>query len=79
MTEKVKKRPGAYKIWKNPSRRGEPVRYLGEFYPPAGSFYFSARDLLELGFDSGQYTIRAPEERPFANLISKWQTVTVPE
>ena len=54
------------------------MAYLGEFYPPAGTFYFSPKDLCDLGFAPGEYTILAPEERPFANLISKWQTVTVP-
>lgn len=78
MAEVVGERSKSYKIWKNPSRKGEPVAYLGEFYPPAGCFYFSPKDLCELGFAPGEYTILAPEERPFAQLISKWQTVTVP-
>jgi hypothetical protein len=79
MTEQLGTGLGGHKIWRNPSNRGEPVAYIGEFYPPTGRFYFTAADLRELGFEPGQYTIRLPEQRPFAGLISKWQTVTVPK
>jgi hypothetical protein len=79
MAEEVTEVVKGYKIWKNPAKRGDPVEYLGEVRPPAGRFYFTARDLEELGFGPGRYTIRAPENAVRPLLFSKWQNVLIPE
>jgi hypothetical protein len=77
MTEAVSETPNLYKIWKNPSRSGEPVSFLGEYRPPDGRFFFTARDLRELGFGPGNYTVLAPANSQHPKLFSKWQKVTV--
>jgi hypothetical protein len=79
MTEEVAETVEGYKIWKNPANREQSVEYLGEACPPNGQFYFTARDLKELGFGPGHYTIRAPEGEKRHPLFSKWQNVSVPE
>ncbi|MGH9438242.1 MAG: hypothetical protein ACRD22_10185 [Terriglobia bacterium] len=79
MAEEVAEAVEGYKVWKNPANRGEPVEYFGEVRPPAGRFYFTARDLKELGLGPGRYTIRAPEGALRPPLFSKWQNVLVPE
>jgi hypothetical protein len=79
MTEELRKALGDYKIWKNPSKRDESVTYLGQYRPPNGQFFFFPRDLQELGFGPGDYTVLAPEESPRPKLFSKWQKVTIPE
>jgi hypothetical protein len=66
-----------YKIWKNPSRSGEPDSFLGDYRPPDGQFYFTAKDLRALGFGPGEYTVLTPEGSRH-ELFSKWQTVTIP-
>jgi hypothetical protein len=76
-TEEVRERSAPYKIWKNPNCPGDPIRYLGDFYLPDGRPIFSAQDLVELGFGPGEYTVRAPDNRPFARLLPKWHTVLV--
>jgi len=78
MAEKLGER-GGFKIWRNPSARWECVTYLGDYYPPRGHHFFTAEDLKDLGFTPGQYTIRVPEGTALTRLISKWQTVKVPE
>jgi hypothetical protein len=77
MTEELRKALGDFKIWKNPSKRGEPVAYLGPYRPPNGRFCFSPKDLEELGFGPGEYTVLAPEGSLRPGLFSKWQKVTV--
>ena len=67
----------AYKIWKNPSKSDESVSFLGDYCPPTGQFYFTAKDLRELGFGPGNYTVLAPEGSRH-KLFSKWQKVTIP-
>jgi hypothetical protein len=73
----VLERSSLYKIWKNPDGPDDPIRYLGDFYPPQGRPFFLAQDLVDLGFGPGEYTIRVPERGRLARLISKWQTVRV--
>ena len=77
MAEGVGETQEPYKIWKNPSRSHEPVSFLGDYRPPKGQFYFTARDLRELGFGPGEYTVLAPEGSRH-RLFSKRQVVTVP-
>jgi hypothetical protein len=79
MTEELREALGGYKIWKNPSKRGESVAYLGQYRPPNGQLFFFPKDLRELGFGPGDYTVLAPEESRFPKLFSKWQKVTVHE
>ena len=79
MTEEMREALGDYKIWKNPSRRGESVAYLGHYRPPNGQFFFTPKDLQELGFGPGDYTVLALEESRRPKLFSKWQKVIVPE
>jgi hypothetical protein len=77
MTEELREALGDFKIWKNPSACQEPVAYLGQYRPPNGQFFFTAKDLRDLGFGPGEYTVLAAEEvRP--KLFSKWQKVMVP-
>jgi len=78
MTEELSSGKQAYKIWRNPTHPGEPVKYMGEFYPPSGRDRFMACDLKELGFEPGHYTVLAPPDRPYPNLFSKWWKVRVP-
>lgn len=77
MANGVGETQGAYKIWKNPSKSDEPVSFLGDYRPPEGQFYFTVKDLRELGFGPGKYTILAPEGSRH-ELFSKWQDVAVP-
>jgi hypothetical protein len=79
MTEELRETLGDYKIWKNPCKRGEAVAYLGPYRPPNGQFFFTSKDLWELGFGPGDYTVLAPEESRRPKLFSKWQKVTVPK
>ena len=79
MTEELKSCNPGFKIWRNPSTVDEPVTYLGEYFPPDGSFYFTDKDLRGLGFGPGKYTVLAPEGHYSTKLFSKWQKVTVPE
>jgi hypothetical protein len=78
MTEEVSSRKQGYKVWRNPAQPGEPVDYMGEFYPPSGHGYFMACDLKQLGFGPGEYTVLAPPDRPHPELFSKWWKVTIP-
>lgn len=78
MTEELREPLGNFKVWMNPSSRGGPVAYLGQIRPPNGQFFITAKDLRDLGFPAGEYTVLVPEEaRP--KFSSKWQTVTVSE
>jgi hypothetical protein len=79
MAEKLREALRDYKIWKNPSVRGESVVYIGHYRPPNGQFFFTPKDLQELGFAPGHYTVLAPEESRRPKLFSKWQKVTVLE
>lgn len=71
------KRQG-YKVWRNPTQPGEPVKYMGEFFPPAGQCHILGCDLKQLGFGPGEYTVLAPPGRPYAGLFSKWRKVVIP-
>lgn len=79
MTEELREALGDYKIWRNPSMRTEPIPYLGLYRPPKGQFFFTPKDLQELGFGPGDYTVLAPAGARRPKLFSKWQKVTVPE
>lgn len=79
MAEEMGTEQKGFKIWRNPSKPGEPVVYLGSYDPPRGNFCFTTEDLLDLGFGPGHYTVRLPDDRPYAKLFSKWQKVTVPK
>jgi hypothetical protein len=79
MAEKLNEASLSYKIWKNPSRQGEPVAYLGEYPPPSGKLFFAPEDFRELGFGPGDYTVLVPVNSPRLSFASKWQRVTVPE
>jgi hypothetical protein len=76
MTEKVELSLGAFKIWRNPTSREEPIEYMGDFYPPDGRGFFTSDDLHELGFAPGCYTVLVPESAR-GEALSKWQKVSV--
>lgn len=78
MSEDLKKVKQGYKIWLNPTLPSDPVKYIGEFYPPEGQDRILGCDLRQLGFGPGEYTVLAPPDRPFASLPSKWRKVTIP-
>jgi hypothetical protein len=78
MAEAAENKLGVFKIWRNPAMKGEPVTYMGDFYPPDGRVFFTPNDLQELGFGPGTYTVLCPERRRFARSFTKWQTVVVP-
>jgi|HubBroStandDraft_6_1064221.scaffolds.fasta_scaffold01228_9 hypothetical protein len=77
MTKGLGETQAAYKIWKNSSSSEESVSFLGDYHPPKGQFFFTAKDLRALGFGPGEYTVLAPEGSRH-EIFSKWQTVTVP-
>jgi hypothetical protein len=79
MTEELRETLKDYKIWKNPPKSGEAVAYLGAYRPPNRQDCFAPKDLQELGFGPGDYTVLAPEGSCRPRLFSKWQKVTVPE
>jgi hypothetical protein len=64
----------AFKIWRNPARREEPIVFMGDFYPPEGHIYFTPKDLRELGFAPGAYTILTPEHERHSG-SPKWRKV----
>jgi hypothetical protein len=77
MTERFDDSLGAFKIWRNPASRDEPIEYMGEYYPTTGRRFFTVNDLRGLGFRPGVYTIRTPENAH--DLPSKWQKVSLPD
>jgi hypothetical protein len=68
-----------YKIWKNPQTPEEPPRFMGGFYPPADQAMFIHADLKALGFPTGEYTVRIPDDVRERYALPKWQTVRVSE
>jgi hypothetical protein len=78
MSEETEIKPLVHKIWRNPAAHGQPVAYLGEYYPPTGRLIFVAQDLRDLGFGPGEYTILAPSGRRYPKLLPKWQKLSVP-
>jgi hypothetical protein len=78
MAETMRTEQQGFKVWRNPQAPSEPVRYMGEFYPSEGRPFLTGSDLLELGFERGQYTVLAPPGSPHLRLFSKWQTVVIP-
>ncbi len=79
MSDEVSSKRQGYKAWRNPTRPGESVKYMGEFFPPVGQCRILGYDLRQLGFGPGEYTVLAPPDRPHAGLFSKWQKVTIPK
>jgi hypothetical protein len=77
MSEELRKLRKGWKMWKNPNATGESVVYLGEFYPPEGRFCFTGRDLRELGFGPGEYTVLAPDGFLRSDLFGRWQRVSI--
>jgi hypothetical protein len=75
MSEQVKPAE-AFKVWRNPARPGEPIQYMGDFYPPPGQEYFTIADLFELGFAPGAYTFRTPDSARDSGW-PKWITVRI--
>jgi hypothetical protein len=78
MTEELREALGDHKIWKNPSKPSEAVTYLGHYCPPNGQFFFTSKDLRDLGFLPGDYTVLSPEES-CPKLFSRWQKITISE
>jgi len=78
MGEELRDLRKGWKIWKNPASVQDGPVYLGEFYPPEGRFYFTGRDLRELGLGPGNYTVLAPEAFHNSDLFSRWQKVSIP-
>lgn len=79
MNEELGPKKLGYKVWRNPGKVGELVKYMGEFYPPEGHDRILGCDLRQLGFGPGEYTVLAPPDRPFAGLFSKWRKVVIPK
>ena len=70
-------RKGPYKIWKNPiESQGSPI-YMGEAYAPSGQLCLRTKDLRDLGFPTGQYTIRVPESLVFLYDLPRWESLEV--
>jgi hypothetical protein len=67
-----------FKIWKNPGKADEPPVYMGEFRPPEGQVGFIARDLVDLGFSEGCYTIRVPKSVRDLYIMPPWQRIELP-
>jgi hypothetical protein len=78
MAEELRESKCEYKIWKNPSKDCESLSFLGSYAPPEGQFHFTSRDLRDLGFGPGDYTVLAPEGCQHPELFSRWQKVTIP-
>jgi hypothetical protein len=79
MAEQLRTEQKGFKVWKNPDGRREPIRYMGEYPPPTGQSTFTVRDLRELGFESGSYTLLAPPHTLRFKRFLKWQTVVIPK
>jgi hypothetical protein len=79
MAEELRTEQRGFKVWRNPPGPEEPIRYLGEFFPPEGQPFLTGGDLRELGFGPGRYTVLAPSDAPRSNFFSKWQAVVIPE
>ena len=66
-----------FKIWRNPQNEDERPVYMGEFFPPDGQVCFYMGDLKDLGFTSGDYTVRVPDALRKVYALPEWQQVTV--
>jgi hypothetical protein len=73
----MENRKGPYKIWRNPFEAEGPPTYMGEAYAPSGQLCLRTKDLRELGFPSGLYTIRVPEPLVFLYDLPQWETLEV--
>jgi hypothetical protein len=79
MTEKLSQPTEGFKIWRQPASAEDPVVYMGEFYPPPEQTHFIQRDLENLGFAPGKYTVLIPASVRERYAVDKWQSVTVYE
>ena len=80
MTEQLREELKGFKVWLNPRARSVAgARYLGEFHPPQGQFFFLPKDLKALGLGPGKYSVLAPDSSPYRVRFERWQTVEVPE
>jgi hypothetical protein len=79
MAEKLKTEQKGFKVWKNPGSPNEPIRFIGEVYPPNDQAFLTGSDLRELGLGPGRYSVLAPLGALHSNLFQKWQTVVIPE
>ena len=70
-------RKGPYKIWKNPLETEGSPTYMGEAYAPSGQLCLRTKDLRDLGFPPGHYTIRVPEPLVFLYDLPAWETLEV--
>jgi hypothetical protein len=70
-------RKGPFKIWRNPSDPEGPPFYMGEAYAPSGQLCLRTKDLRELGFPPGDYTIRVPEPLVFLYDLPRWERMEV--
>ena len=77
MSEELEQPREGYKIWRQPASAEEPVVYMGEFYPPSQQAHFVHRDLEDLGFPPGKYTVLIPSSIRKRYAVAKWQSVRV--
>jgi hypothetical protein len=77
MTEELRKEQKGFKIWLNPPKPGGVIRFLGEFHPPAGQFFFFPKDLTAMGLGPGRYSVLAPESGPYRKFLKRWQSVVI--
>jgi hypothetical protein len=70
-------RKGPFKIWKNPLEPEGSPSYMGEAYAPSGQLCLRRKDLRDLGFPPGHYTIRVPESLVFLYDMPRYETVEV--
>jgi hypothetical protein len=78
MAEKLKTEQKGFNVWKNPGSSNEPIRFMGEVYPPNDQGFLTGSDLRELGLGPGRYSVLAPPEAPHSNFFQKWQSVVIP-
>ena len=79
MSEDLEMAREGFKIFRNPdSREASPV-YMGEYYPPQDRPYFTQRDLQELGFPPGLYTVLIPPSVRKEYVVPNIQSVRVHE
>ena len=79
MAEQLSKVRKGWKIWKNPVDRKASVAYLGEVFAPEETLCITAKDLRELGFGPGEYTVLAPKEFSHQDVFCRWQRVSIRE
>ena len=71
----MEERKGPFKIWKAPYEADGSPTYMGEAYAPSGQLCLRTKDLRELGFPPGRYTLRIPESLVFLYDLPQWATL----